>query len=152
MQHDKKTRAIEKFREGCTWEEVANAVGVARTTLWRWSRTDEEFASAIKDAKADPDLEVEAVTFMNACDPDPAHNTLRMFWLNSRLGYKHRSDVTSNVGKSVFFIERAHNPRDRDLPNDVDAAREELGYGPNDTVFVFPEKDEPPDVNENPRD
>jgi hypothetical protein len=68
------------------------------------------------------------------------------------LGQTDRLDVTNNNGNSVFLIERARNPRDRDLPIDVDAANQGLRYGPNDAVFVFPEKDEPPDVNENRRD
>jgi hypothetical protein len=96
MQQEKKTHAIEHFSKGCTWEEVATACGVNRTTLWRWSQSDPTFAQAIKEAGADADTEVEAVTFSNAIDPDPAHNTLRMFWLNSRKGYKQRSDVTSD--------------------------------------------------------
>lgn len=96
MLQDKKTEALEAFKQGCTWAEAASACGVTRQTLWRWSSADPVFAQAIKDAGADADVEVEAVTFANACDPDPVHNTLRMFWLNSRKGYKTRSDVTTN--------------------------------------------------------
>jgi hypothetical protein len=111
MQHDKKTRAIEHFRKGCTWEEVAAACGVGRTTLWRWAQTDHEFAAAIQEAKAGPDLDVEAVTFQNACDPDPAHNTLRMFWLKSRMPqtYKERYDVSTSGTPAVVCIETANN-------------------------------------------
>jgi hypothetical protein len=106
MQHDKKTRALEAFRQGCTWEEVATACNVSRTTLWRWSRSDDDFAAAIEEAKADPDIEVEAVTFQNACNPDPAHNTLRMFWLKSRMPrtYKERLDVTSKGDLPVMTV------------------------------------------------
>ncbi len=85
MEQDKKTKAIEAFRRGCTWAEAAQFADVSRTTLWRWSQLDEDFAASIDEAKAGPDSEVEAVTYANCLDPDPAHNTLRMFWLKSRV-------------------------------------------------------------------
>ncbi len=130
MQRNKKEWAIEKFKEGCTWEETGTAVGVNRTTLWRWSQTDPEFAKAIEEAKADPDLEVEAVTFRNACDPDPAHNTLRMFWLNSRRGYKQRSDITSG-DNPLRYVDRASNPRDIKSPeHSTNGSRNGNGVAP----------------------
>jgi hypothetical protein len=117
MEQEKKTRAIEEFRKGCTWAEVAAAIGIGRTTLWRWSQADSDFAAAIEDAHAGPDDEVEAVTFAQATDPDPANNTLRMFWLKSRRPavYKERVDVTSGE-KPFGYIERARNPRDEGIP------------------------------------
>ncbi len=114
MQHDKKSRAVKLFKDGCTWEEVATGCKVNRTTLWRWAQTDDGFAKAIEEAKADPDLEVEAVTFHNACDPDPAHNTLRMFWLKSRMPkrYKERYDVTSGDNPIQPVFRSVLNGRD----------------------------------------
>ena len=102
VQQQKKAHALELFRGGCTWAEAASGTGVNRTTLWRWSQVDPDFASAITEAKADPDIEVEAVTFQQACDPDPANNTLRMFWLKSRKPrtYIDRQDITSD-GKAI---------------------------------------------------
>lgn len=111
MKQDKKTRAIEHFKKGCTWQEVADACSVGRNTLWRWSKIDPAFAKAIEEAKCDPDHDVEAVTFANACDPDPAHNVLRMFWLKSRKGYTDRVAVASSV--AVHLVDRANNPRDK---------------------------------------
>lgn len=107
-----KAHAIAKFREGCTWDEVSEATGASRRTLFRWANNDPEFKRAVDEAKADPDLEVEAVTFQNACDPDPAHNTLRMFWLNSRKGYKNRTDVTTDDQSLKSSFERIDNNRD----------------------------------------
>jgi len=95
VQQDKKTHALEHFAKGCTWGEAAAACGVNRTTLWRWAESDPDFRKAIDDLNANADTEVEAITFDLACDPDPAHNTLRMFWLNARKGYKSRSEVNN---------------------------------------------------------
>lgn len=120
---DKKRRAIDKFGEGCTWEEAATAAGVSRMTLWRWSQADPEFAKAIEDAKSGPDAEVEAVTFANATDPDPAHNTLRMFWLKSRMPqrYKDRVDITSD-DRPFGYFERVENPREAGIPSPAETA------------------------------
>lgn len=92
-QSEKKAFAVSKFAEGCTWREVASAVGVHFTTIWRWGQADPDFALAIKEAGANADAEVEAVTFQNAIDSDPAHNTLRMFWLKSRMPHRYRENV-----------------------------------------------------------
>lgn len=114
MRQNKKSLVIEHFQKGCTWAEAAEALGVCRSTIFRWSQSDPEFAKAIEEAKGSADNEVEAVTFANACDPDPAHNTLRMFWLNSRKGYKTRTDITTG-DKPFRFVDRANNPRDAHL-------------------------------------
>ncbi len=106
-QAEKKARAIAKFREGCTWREVAAAIDVNFTTIWRWGQKDPEFAKAVRDAGSDADDEVESVTFQNAVNPDPAHNVLRMFWLKSRKGYTDRQDITSKgepVGTTVVQL------------------------------------------------
>ena len=79
--HDKMLGAL---REGMTWEEAADRVGVNERTLRRWCAADPELMAAAAKARESADDMVEAVTFGNCIDPDPAHNTLRMFWLKSR--------------------------------------------------------------------
>lgn len=81
---DKKAALLEAFRAGMTVVEAARKVGVGTTTIYRWTGSDPEFAAAVEDAKDRADDAVEAVTFANCIDPDPSHNTLRMFWLKSR--------------------------------------------------------------------
>lgn len=81
---EKKRALLEAFREGMTVLEAARRVGVGTTTVYRWTGADPEFAAAVEDAKDRADDAVEAVTFTNCVDPDPAHNTLRIFWLKSR--------------------------------------------------------------------
>ncbi len=112
MKIEKKPLVIQKFSEGMTWREVAEACDLSLSTIWLWAENDPEFKAAIKAAGESADSEVEAVTFRNACDPDPANNTLRMFWLKSRKGYRDRLDVTTDGGP-LAYVDRAHNPRDR---------------------------------------
>jgi len=91
--HDKMLAA---FAEGLTWDQAAERVGVGKTTLWRWCQADPTLAAQANEARAQADDEVENVTFLNCLDPDPAHNTLRMFWLKSR-----RPDVYRETTKQI---------------------------------------------------
>lgn len=117
MQTEKKAEIVEAFRRGLSWRECGLSCSIDPSTIWRWAKADPDFAAAIKEACAEPDDEVEAIAFANATDPDPAHNTLRMFWLKSRRPsvYRERLDVTSGE-KPFGYIERGQNPRDADLP------------------------------------
>ena len=106
MAQDKKAQIVEAFKAGATWEEAARATGLSRSTLWRWSQLDPEFARAIEDAKAGPDAEVEAVTYANCLDPDPAHNTLRMFWLKCRKPdvYQDRQKIEHSGAIPIRYV------------------------------------------------
>lgn len=84
MKTDKKPDVLAAFAMGMSWREASEASGVAVSTIWRWAKDDPEFDAEIRAACADVDAEVEAVTFANCIDPDPAHNSLRMFWLKCR--------------------------------------------------------------------
>jgi hypothetical protein len=111
MDTDKKKAILDRFARGMTWHEVARSTGLSVATIWRWGRADPEFAAAIKQACIEPDRAVEAVTFANCLDPDPAHNTLRMFWLKSRVPhrYRERLDRTS-AGDRFGYSGRAQDP------------------------------------------
>lgn len=116
MEPEKKAKAIAAFRAGCSWREVAEATGIGRTTLWRWAKTDEQFAKDIEEAQAGPDIEVEAVTFQNACDPDPANNTLRMFWLKSRMRSTYYEEKVIHHNSVDGIFEMVDDGRDPSIP------------------------------------
>ena len=99
----KKRQALAKLREGCTWDEAAEAVGVGRATLFRWVNSDPEFAKGVEEAKAGPDAEVEAITYGNCTDPDPANNALRMFWLKCRKPDRYKDRVGIDVNEPGYF-------------------------------------------------
>jgi transposase-like protein len=98
------------LREGMTWEEAADKVGVSDRTLYRWCAADEELAAAAAKAKSGADDLVEAVTFRNCIDPDPAHNTLRMFWLKSRRPEVYRDTTRQVIEDARKSYETANSP------------------------------------------
>lgn len=88
MSDDKKdarrAKLIDCLSSGQTMEESARTIGVTSRTLRRWCDADPDLAERTADARCRADDEVEAATLANCLDPDPANNTLRMFWLKSR--------------------------------------------------------------------
>ena len=102
MQHDKNASdthdaVIAAIESGCTMGEAAKVVGVNRTTLYRWMAADPEFADRVNAIRDDQDDQVEAVTLKNCLNPDPAHNTLRMFWLKCRRPSQYRDTVRAEL-------------------------------------------------------
>lgn len=122
MSDEKKARAVELFRAGATYDEAAAAAGVSSRTLYRWAEADPEFAELVEDARDRADDAVEAVVFRNCIDPDPAHNTLRMFWLKSRrrpvYGEQSRLEVSGPNGGPVEFLAAVEKVYGDDQPGD----------------------------------
>lgn len=96
MSDDKKQKIVESFEAGMTWHECARKFGVSERTVRRWCAADPELSELVAEAKSRCDDEVEAVTYANCLDPDPSHNTLRMFWLKSRRPEVYRETVNNN--------------------------------------------------------
>lgn len=82
---------------GATLTEAADSAGISSSTIYRWCDADPELASAVAEAKSRADDRVENVAFRNCIDPDPAHNTLRIFWLKCR-----RPGVYRDIQRTEF--------------------------------------------------
>jgi hypothetical protein len=110
-----KEALLKSFGAGATWYEATRAVGISERTIRRWCDADPEFADAVAEARDRADSEVEFVTYRNCIDPDPAHNTLRTFWLKSRRPavYGERADVnlSGTVKVLVEYADAAAAPR-----------------------------------------
>lgn len=113
---------IAALAEGMTWEEAADRVGVSDRTLRRWCASDPGLAALAAKARDAADDMVEAVTFRNCLDPNPAHNTLRMFWLKSRRPRVYRDTVRQELSSPgplapITIIEvRQPAPMSADVP------------------------------------
>lgn len=78
-------------REGKTEQEIADAIGVSRTTLKKWKKDFPEFLAALKREKDNHDAEVELSLSKRAkgfVAPDgkyyPPDVTACIFWLKNR--------------------------------------------------------------------
>jgi transposase-like protein len=94
---DRKELMLATLATGATWEEAAKRVGVSERTLYRWCAADEQLAALATEARDRADDQVEAVTFQKCLDPDPANNTLRMFWLKSRRPEVYRDKLHADI-------------------------------------------------------
>ena len=112
MDHDKKRVIVDGLGAGMTMGEAAQLAGISRSTLKRWVATDDAFAEEVSDARERVDDQVEAVTFRNCLDPDPAHNTLRIFWLKNRRRevYGEKARESDGPQEIVIRYERRDSP------------------------------------------
>ena len=60
-------RILEWVRFGLTDEQVAKNIGIAKKTLYEWLKKDPDFASVYRDAKVQPNIELENAMFKLAC-------------------------------------------------------------------------------------
>lgn len=77
-------------RDGLTEEQIANNIGIDRTTLYRWKEKDCNIYNAIKKGKEVADYEVENALFKNALD---GNVTAQIFWLKNRKKEQWREKV-----------------------------------------------------------
>lgn len=129
MSHDKKAIILDAFRQGCTVGQAAQAAGISSKTIYRWAADDTAFKDAVEEARDKADDMVEAVTYANATDPDPAHNTLRMFWLKSRrpevYADRLRQEIAGKDGQPILgvMVYIPHNGRDDQPPDPLHPAQ-----------------------------
>lgn len=89
-------------RDGLTEEQIANNIGIDRTTLYRWKGKDCNIYNAIKKGKEVADYEVENALFKNALD---GNVTAQIFWLKNRKKEQWREKVdieTTNTKNGVM--------------------------------------------------
>lgn len=111
----RKERLIEAFASGATWFEATRSAGVSERTVRRWCEADPEFAELVAEARCQADDQVEYQTYKNCLDPDPANNTLRIFWLKSRRPEVYRDTAQpETAGPGVIVI---HAPSPAPLPD-----------------------------------
>lgn len=84
LEMDDKLILVEGWaRDGLTDDQIAEKLGVGRTTLYKWKREKPDFANALKKGKEVVDREVE--------------NAL----LRAALGYEYEEETVTNKGEVV---------------------------------------------------
>ena len=77
-------------RDGLTYEQIANNVGIDTSTLWDWRKKDPNISNALKKGREVVDFEVENALLKNAME---GNVTAQIFWLKNRKKEQWREKV-----------------------------------------------------------
>ena len=77
-------------RSGLTEEQIANNMGIDRTTLYRWKKKESNIFNALKRNKDIVDFEVENALLKNAME---GNVTAQIFWLKIRKKNEWREKI-----------------------------------------------------------
>lgn len=77
-------------RDGLTEEQIANNIGITRTTLYNWKNKDLNILNALKKGKEVVDFEVENALLKNALE---GNVTAQIFWLKNRKKNEWREKI-----------------------------------------------------------
>lgn len=77
-------------RDGLTYEQIANNVGIDTSTLWDWRKKDPNISNALKKGREVVDFEVENALLKNAME---GNVTAQIFWLKNRKKEQWREKI-----------------------------------------------------------
>lgn len=80
-------------RDGLTYEQIANNMGIGLTTLKEWRQKEPTIQSTLKKGREVVDYEVENALLKNALD---GNVTAQIFWLKNRKKEQWREKVEAN--------------------------------------------------------
>ena len=80
-------------RQGLTDEQIANNMGIGRTTLYDWRQKEPNIANALKKGKEVVDFEVENALLKSAIE---GNVTAQIFWLKNRMSVQWRDKIEVN--------------------------------------------------------
>lgn len=83
-------------RQGLTDEQIANNMGIGRTTLYEWRQKEPNIANALKKGKEVVDFEVENALLKSAIE---GNVTAQIFWLKNRMTKQWREKVEIETNK-----------------------------------------------------
>jgi transposase-like protein len=89
-------------REGCINKEIADRLGISRSTFYNWRREHEEFREALKDGKEVVDAKVEKALLTEALG---GNFNAQKFWLNNRRPerWREKSEVEHSGALTLHF-------------------------------------------------
>ena len=80
-------------REGLTYEQIANNIGIDVTTLREWRKKEPTISTILKRSRAVVDFEVENALLKNAME---GNVTAQIFWLKNRKKDQWREKIENN--------------------------------------------------------
>ena len=77
-------------RDGLTYEQISNNIGIDTSTLWDWRKKEPNISNALKKGREVVDFEVENALLKNAME---GNVTAQIFWLKNRKKEQWREKV-----------------------------------------------------------
>ena len=77
-------------RDGLTYEQISNNIGIDTSTLWDWRKKESDISNALKKGREVVDFEVENALLKNAM---AGNVTAQIFWLKNRKKEQWREKV-----------------------------------------------------------
>lgn len=77
-------------RDGLTYEQIANNMGIDTSTLWDWRKKEDNISNALKKGREVVDFEVENALLKNALE---GNVTAQIFWLKNRKKNEWREKI-----------------------------------------------------------
>ena len=110
-------------RQGLTDEQIANNMGIGRTTLYEWRQKEPNIANALKKGKEVVDFEVENALLKSAIE---GNVTAQIFWLKNRMSAHWRDKVEVNNSNNeeinnqlINIANLLNNPRNPRTGEDI---------------------------------
>ena len=98
---------------GLTEEQIAESLGISRSTITRRKRDDDAFDAALKAGRASGVAAVTNALFEAATGEKP-NTSAQIFYLKNRAGWRDKQDIEANIAGDVT------------LNHDVEAAMQAL--------------------------
>ena len=97
--------ACQLVRDGETTQEVAEALGVERSTVRRWIKRHPQLCEAVKEAEEARDARVETAVYEKALGEGNCDVAAAKFWLTNRKPkiWRDRSESNASAGMGLII-------------------------------------------------
>ena len=104
-------------RDGLTYEQIANNIGIDVTTLREWRKKESTISTSLKKGREVVDFEVENALLKNALD---GNVTAQIFWLKNRKKneWREKIEIPTNpheLNKVEELLSKIENEANNDI-------------------------------------
>lgn len=104
-------------RDGLTDEQIANNLGISKTTFYKFKDEHSELSELLKKGKEVIDYQVENALLKNALE---GNVTAQIYWLNNRKPkqWKNKRENTESNNEEITKVEQLLNKIKEEAEND----------------------------------
>ncbi len=104
-------------RDGLTDEQIANNLGISKTTFYKFKDEHSELSEVLKKGKEVVDYEVENALLKNALE---GNTTAQIYWLNNRKPkqWRNKRENTESNNDEITKVEQLLNKIKEEAEND----------------------------------